>query len=377
MAADRPHVFVLNERDIENPLAGGAEVHQHEVFGRLAERGFPVTLVCAGYPGAGAIGTERGMRVLRVGNRYSFYARGPLMAHRLIRDVGDRALLVENLNKLPFYGPLWSAVPVLGLVHHLFGTTAFRQVSFPVAAVTYLSELGIPRIYHDVPMVAVSPSTRDDLIARGVHPERVTLIPNGLDHELYRPARHMPGPVILSLGRIEQYKRIDVVVDAMPRVLAALPTARLVIVGRGDAVGPLEQQVARLGIGDSVEFRGFVDEREKVALYQAARVFVNPSEKEGWGLTVLEAAACGVPSVASDSPGLRDSVRHDESGVLVPHGDVAACATALVRLLGDDTVWNRLRLGALAWAARFTWEGVTDEIESLVERFAAFGGARG
>lgn len=376
MAANRPHVFVLNERDIENPLAGGAEVHQHEVFGRLAERGFPVTLVCAGYPGATAIGTERGMRVLRVGNRYSFYARGPLLAHRLVRDVGDRALVVENLNKLPFYGPLWSPVPVLGLVHHLFGATAFRQVSFPVAAITYASELGIPRIYRNVPMIAVSPSTRDDLIARGIAPDHVTFIPNGLDHERYRPAKPKPAPIVLSLGRVETYKRIDVVVDAMPRVLEAVPAARLVIVGRGDAVGPLERQVARLGIGDAVEFRGFVDEQEKVALYQSARVFVNPSEKEGWGLTVLEAAACGVPSVASDSPGLRDSVRHEESGVLVMHGDAAACAAALIRLLTDDAAWNRLRVGALAWAQRFTWDGVTDEIEAMVERLAGFGDAR-
>jgi glycosyltransferase involved in cell wall biosynthesis len=265
----------------------------------------------------------------------------------------------------------------LGLVHHLFGTTAFRQVSFPVAAITYLSEQGIPSIYRDVPMIAVSPSTRDDLIARGVAPDHVTFIPNGLDHELYRPAHPMPGPIVLSLGRVETYKRIDVVVDAMPQVLAAVPTARLVIVGRGDAVGPLKRQVARLGLGDAVDFRGFVEEHEKVALYQAARVFVNPSEKEGWGLTVLEAAACGVPSVASDSPGLRDSVRHDESGVLVTHGDAGACAAALVRLLKDDATWHRLRIGALAWTQRFTWDGVTDEIEAMVERLAGFGDARG
>jgi glycosyltransferase involved in cell wall biosynthesis len=377
MAAERPHLFVLNERDSENSLAGGAEVHQSEVFGRLAARGFPVTLICAGYPGAPAVGSERGMRVLHVGNRYTFYVRGPLVARRLVHDVGDRALLVENLNKLPFYGPLWSTVPVLALVHHLFGTTAFRQVNLPVAAVTYLSEQGIPSVYRGVPMIAVSPSTRDDLIARGVAPERITFIPNGLDHELYRPAERMPGPLILSLGRVETYKRIDVVVDAMPQVLATLPSARLVIVGRGDALAALERQVARLGIAHAVEFRGFVDEREKVALYQSARLFVNPSEKEGWGLTVLEAAACGVPSVASDSPGLRDSVRDDETGVLVSHGDAAACAAALTRLLTDDTVWQRLRMGALAWAARFTWDGVVDEIEAVVEREAGFGGGRG
>ncbi|MCC6766682.1 MAG: glycosyltransferase family 4 protein [Deltaproteobacteria bacterium] len=373
MAATRPHLFVLNERDLANPLAGGAEVHQNEVFGRLAARGFPVTVVCAGYPGAPPVGEERGMRVLHAGNRYTFYLRGPLVAHRLVRDVGDRALLVENLNKLPFYGPLWSNVPVLGLVHHLFGATAFRQERFPIAAATYLSERPIPWVYRRVPMIAVSPSTRDDLIARGVPAANVTFIPNGLDHERYRPAGQAPGPTVLSLGRVETYKRIDVVIDAMPRVLARVPAAKLVIVGRGEAVADLERRVARLRLASAVEFRGFVDEAEKVALYQSARVFVNPSEKEGWGLTVLEAAACGAPAVASDSPGLRDSVRHDESGLLVPHGDVGACAAAMLRLLSEDATWESLRAGALAWAARFTWDSVTDQIEAVIDRVAGFG----
>jgi glycosyltransferase involved in cell wall biosynthesis len=370
VAAARPHLLILNERDLDNPLAGGAEVHLFEIFGRLAARGFPATLICAGYPGAGHVDSVRGVEVLRVGNRYTFYARGPQLARRLMRKIEGRALLIENLNKLPFYGPLYSTVPVLALVHHLFGTTAFRQVNLPVALVTWASELAIPSVYRGVPMIAVSPSTRDDLIARGVPAGNITLIPNGLDHEHYRPPATAPGPIVLSLGRVEAYKRIDVVVDAMPQVLVHLPAARLVIVGRGDALAALERQVARLGIGHAVQFRGFVTEDEKVALYQSARVFVNPSEKEGWGLTVLEAAACGVPAVASDSPGLRDSVRHDETGILVPHGDVAACATAMLRLLVDDDTWTHLRTGALAWAARFSWDAVTDEVEAVVERVA-------
>src|SRR6185295_6341267 len=113
------------------------------------------------------------------------------------------------------------------------------------------------------------------------------------------------------------------------------------------AVAGLERQIARLGLGHAVELRGFVSEEEKIALYRGARVFVNPSEKEGWGLTILEANACGVPSVASEVPGLRDAVRHDETGLLVPYGDVAACAEAILRLLTDEGTWRRLRAGGL------------------------------
>jgi glycosyltransferase involved in cell wall biosynthesis len=368
VAGAQAHLLVLNERDLDNPLAGGAEVHIFEILSRLAARGFPVTLICSGYSGAAPRESMRGVDVHRVGTRYTFYARGPALFRRLAREIAGPAILVEALNKLPFYGPLYSPFPVVAIAHHLFGTTAFRQVSFPIAVVTYLAELAIPSIYRRVPVIAISPSTRDDLIARGVPARNITLIPSGLDHAHYRDNGTERGPLILSLGRVAAYKRIDIVVDAMPRILAAVPGARLVIVGRGDAVPALERQVARLGLEHAVEFTGFVGEEEKVALYRAARVFVNPSEKEGWGLTVLEANACGVPAVASDSPGLRDAVRHDQTGLLVPHGDVDACAVAILRILQEPVTWQRLHAGALAWAATFNWDAVTDQVQVLIER---------
>ncbi|MEO6027491.1 MAG: glycosyltransferase family 4 protein, partial [Candidatus Binatia bacterium] len=342
----RPHLLVLNERDIDNPLAGGAEVHFIEIFSRLAARGFRVTLICAGFPGADERTTQRGVEIVRVGNRYTFYVRGPALYRRLERAITGPALLIEDLNKLPFCGPLYARLPILAIVHHLFGTTAFRQANLPVATVTYLSELGIPAMYRRVPMVAVSPSTRDDLIARGIARDRITMIPNGLDHARYSPAGTPPARMILSLGRVEPYKRVDIAISAMAKVVKAVPDARFLIVGRGEALAGLELQVARLGLTGVVQFRGFVSEEEKVDLYRGARVFVNPSEKEGWGLTILEANACGVPSVASDVPGLRDSVRHEETGILVRHGDVDACAAALQRVLTDDATWSRLRTGA-------------------------------
>ncbi|MBI3767343.1 MAG: glycosyltransferase family 4 protein [Deltaproteobacteria bacterium] len=370
MAGGRPHLFILNERDLANPRAGGVEVHLFEIFSRLAARGFPVTLICAGYAGAVARETVRGLDVRHVGNRYTFYVRGPALYRRLARAHVGAGVLIEDLSKLPFFAALYSPLPILAIVHHLFGTTAFQQVSVPVAAVTYLSELAIPRVYRSVPMIAVSPSTRDDLIVRGVRASNISVITNGLDHTRYRPAptRPGPGPVILSLGRVERYKRIDVVIDAMPRILAAVPAARFVVVGRGDALPDLQRRARALGVADAVEFRGFVDEDEKVALYQSARVFVNPSEKEGWGLTVMEANACGVPVVASDAPGLRDSVHHESTGLLVPYGDVAAWTDAILRVLQDDAAWSRWRSGALAWAAEFSWDAIADQTEAMIAR---------
>lgn len=360
-------IFILNERDIEHPLAGGAEVHLMENFSRIAARGYRVVLICANFPGGLAREVIRGIEINRIGNRYTFYFRGPLLFLRLARAV-EEGVLVEDLNKLPFFGALYSPFPVMGIVHHLFGWTAFKQVSPPVALATVVAEKTMPPFYRRIPLIAVSPSTRDDLIARGFDPTLIRVIPNGLDHTLYTPGPDdPPGPTVLSLGRVEPYKRLDLLLSAMAIVRQRLPQARLVVTGSGTALDSLKRQANVLGLDSCVEFKGFVSEGEKVRIYRSARVLANPSEKEGWGLTVLEANACGTPAVASDVPGLRDAVKSGKTGILVPHADVPALAEALLRVLADDAEWRRLRQGALDWAGQFSWENVSAELTRAIE----------
>jgi glycosyltransferase involved in cell wall biosynthesis len=214
----------------------------------------------------------------------------------------------------------------------------------------------------------VSPSTRDDLTRRGLPAAHVVVIPNGLDHSLYVPGpQPAPTPTVLVLGRIEPYKRIDLVLRAVHRLRGRVPAARLLVVGSGRGLEALRRLAADLGLSDCVRFTGFVDERTKVRCIQQAAVSVNTSDKEGWGLTVLEANACGVPTVASDVPGLRDAVRPGETGVLVPHGDVEALAGAIARLLTSDAERQHLAAGARAWSLQFSWERSTEHMLRLIE----------
>jgi len=158
------------------------------------------------------------------------------------------------------------------------------------------------------------------------------------------------------VGRLRRYKGLDWVLRALPAVRARVPGVRLEIVGDGPFAGALRRQASRLGLSDAVEFLGFLSAAEKTRRLQKAWAAVQPSPKEGWGLTVVEAAACGTPAVATDAPGLRDSVRRDETGLLVPFGDDAAMAGALVRMLADAPLRERLGSAAVAWAARFRWD---------------------
>jgi glycosyltransferase involved in cell wall biosynthesis len=363
-------ILILNERDLRHPLAGGAEIHVFEIFSRLAARGHEVTLLCASFPGSVPEEDVDGVRVVRLANRYLYYG----LVTRAARQEAAKGydVVVDTLNKLPFLSPWFVDLPCMAIVHHLFGTTAFKQVLPPVALVTWLSEKFIPSAYRGVPMLAISPSTRDDLAARGVDPARVGVVPPGVDRDLYVPSEleavaTKDAPLILWIGRLEPYKRADTVIDALVQVREKLPLARLVIVGAGSARSVLEARAKERGLADAVEFTGFISEDDKVALLQRADVVTQTSEKEGWGMTVIEGNACGTPAVATRVPGLRDAVREGVSGLLVPFDDVAALADTLLQVLTDERLHTDLVQGGLDWAARFTWDHVADDTEALIE----------
>jgi len=359
-------LLVINWQDLANPQAGGAEVHLHEIFGRLARRGHEVTLLCSGFPGAKAADEADGMRILRTGGRHSFtLAAAPYYRRHLAREPFD--VVVEDLNKIPLFTPYWIRRPLVVLVHHLFGATAFREASVPFAAATWLFERPLPLVYRGLPAEAVSESTRDDLVARGLRRDDIRVIHNGVDVDFFRPDPSVPRepePTFLSVGRLKKYKRIDHAIEAVALLKSRGRTVRLRIAGKGDDEPRLREAVGRLGMGDRVAFEGFVTEEGKRDLMRRAWATVQPSPKEGWGITNVEAAACGTPTVASDSPGLRESVVHEETGLLYPHGDTEKLAAAMERLAVAPAEVARLGESAHRFAQQFTWDRAADLTEA-------------
>ncbi|HZV90547.1 MAG TPA: glycosyltransferase, partial [Candidatus Nitrosocosmicus sp.] len=182
-------------------------------------------------------------------------------------------------------------------------------------------------------------------------------------------------PEIVFLGRLRRYKGAQHAICALPLVVASVPAAHLTIVGDGPYRPELERLARELGVTERVRFLGAVPQAEKVAVLNRAQVAVNPSPKEGWGLTVIEANACGVPVVASRSPGLIESVRDRETGLLVPHGDHRALAAGLVQLLTDRDLRLEQARAAIAWARTFDWETCYRKSRAVME-LAAREGAR-
>jgi len=370
----RRRILVLNERDPEHPRAGGAEIHVERIFARLVAEGHHVEWLSTGFGGAAPAVTRNGIEIRRRGPLPFYYATIAARTRRIVRDEGFD-VVVECLNKVPFYSPLYSPVPVLALCHHLFGAVAFDQVSAPIAAGVVLSELGIRRAYRDCRFLAISDSTARDLRDRGIAADRISVSPPGIDAPAFEvdPEAKRP-PRVTYVGRLERYKRVDVMLRAGAQLTERFPDLELLVIGKGAERGHLEALADELGIAGRTRFTGFVEDRERDALLAGTRVCVFPSEKEGWGLTVIEANALGTPVVARDAPGLCDSVRHNDTGVLVSvnageqtSDETQAYATAIGDLLEESEEAIALRKRCLAWAAHFDWNRAGDDMEEAIE----------
>jgi glycosyltransferase involved in cell wall biosynthesis len=366
-------ILVVNWQDRENPQAGGAEIHLHEIFGRLAAAGHEVSLLCGGWPGCPPTANVDGIEVSRVGTRNTFrlLARRGFRQHFANRPID---VLVEDINKMPLHTPRWGVKKVVAVVPHLFGGTVFEELPFPVAAAVWLAERPIPWVYRGVPFEAISESTASDLVKRGIPRENIRVIYCGIDTKQFTPE---PGaraevPVFAYLGRLKRYKAVDLVIRGFAS--AAIPGARLEIAGAGDYRGDLERLAASLDLGDRVTFLGRISEAEKLRLLRRAWALVFTSPKEGWGITNLEAAACGTAVIASNSPGIRESVRDGETGFLVRHGDVDALASNMRKLAGDRALAERLGAAGRAFATGFTWERAAHETERHLHDVLVGGG---
>lgn len=359
-------ILAVNWLDRENPQAGGAELHFFEIFRRLVQRGHQVTLVTSGFAGGAARAALDGIRVRRHAGRYRFAAVARSAIRRALRE--ERFdVLVEDINKLPLYTPRLTSLPVYVIVPHLFGATAFREASWPVAALVWLAEQRIPVAYRRAGFHAISQSTRDDLVRRGVSPQRIHVIYPGVDAAWFTPDGRTPRaavPTFLYVGRLKRYKGLATAVEAIWLMRRHGCEARLDVAGEGDDRGRLERLVARRGLGEAVTFLGFVTEERKRQLMRRSWAVVFPSAKEGWGISNVEAAACGTPAVAANSPGLRESVQHEETGLLVPYGDAEALAGTLQRLAQHPEQVGRLGAAARRFAETLSWDRAAAETET-------------
>lgn len=367
------NILVLNWRDLRHPEAGGAEVHFHELFSRFAKGGHTVILLTTRFKGSEEqeLGQD-GIIVYRWGHTYLFNWEAPLLVRRVMkRHVVD--CIIDDVNKLPFFSPKWfPGVPCGAIFHHLFGHTVFGLTFFPLALYVLCLERLSAWGYRKTPCCTVSQSTVHELVERGFSRESITIIENSVDTDLYSPDLSVPkeNNLLLYAGRLKKYKNVELLLDAVKSLNDSGRQVRLAVAGAGADADEkdLRAQARRLGIEPCVEFCGFVNEAEKINLYRRAFVFVNPSRKEGWGITTIEAGACGTAVVANDVPGLRDSVRNNETGLLYRENDVSDCVRCIAQILDNESLRKKFEAAGRRWALGFSWDESSKKLEQWITK---------
>ncbi|KXB98245.1 MAG: hypothetical protein AA908_02285 [Chlorobi bacterium NICIL-2] len=363
-------ILVINWQDRTNPFAGGAETHLHEIFSRIVRRGHRVVLLCCSFPGSASEEVlSDGIEVVRRGSRALFNFIVPGEYRRLRRRVRPD-VVVDDLNKIPFWTPLYVREPLLCISHHFFGRSIFREVDPLRGAYVYCAEQLVPLVYRRQFFAVVSESTRREFIEHGFPPEHIEVIYNGIEHRAFpmQVREKSPEPMITYFGRIKRYKCPDHLLDAFALIAERFPSAQLYFVGDGDYVPALRRRAERRGIAHRVHWTGHVTEQEKIELLSRSWCVVNTSMKEGWGITTIEANACGTPVIAADVPGLRDAVAAGQSGLLYPFGNIEMLADRIAALIEDSILRQQLSEGAVRWAQRFSWDSSAEQMLKLCER---------
>ena len=274
--------------------------------------------------------------------------------------------MIDVENGIPFFTPLYTRCPVVLLIHHVHTDVWAREAGWLTAKVgAWLEQKAMPMVYRRRPVVTVSDSSAGmirDLFGRRLG--ELTVVHNGVSAALV-PGEKSERSEIIYLGRLRRYKSIDVLLRAVVELKDLAPVLHLV--GQGEDEPRLKKLAQELGLKD-VLFHGFVSDEQKRSLLQQSWVAVNPSRMEGWGVTNIEANACGTPVIGADVPGIRDSVCEGKSGYLFPHGDVHALAAHLRKLIENPADRDRLSRSACDWAKRFSWSASAAALLTELEK---------
>lgn len=348
-------IHVLAWRDLDDPEAGGSELHAHEVLRMWTRAGIDINMRTSFSPGQRQVLWRDGYRVIRKAGRYMVFPRAAFS--ELAGWHGGRDALVEIWNGMPFWSPVWCRGPRVAWMHHLHDTMWEMSLPPKLARVGRAIEFDLaPPLYRltRTPIVTLSNSSKHELVSRLHFPDKqVSVVPVGVGEQYSPGGAKAAVPTVVACGRLVPVKRFPMLIESLVAARTRVPNLEAWIIGEGYERPELEAMIAAANASDWLRLTGFVSDEEKVALYRSAWVLASASAHEGWGMTLTEAAACGTPSIATDISGHRDALAADHSGLLVD--STAEMTDAIVRVLTDTALRDRLTNGALEHAQRFTW----------------------
>lgn len=360
-------ILLLNWRDMRNEWAGGAEIYVTELAKRWVKDGHEVTFFC-GQNYLQTLPREEtidGIKIIRRGGRYALYLWAAWYYLSRFRKECD--VIVEAQNGVPFFTRLYSRKPLIAIYFHVHGKQFFIELPQLIGSVGYIMEKFLfPFFYHQTPIVAISQTTKSDLVKLGLPKKNIDIVYCGLNISSNGKIKKFKTPTILYLGKIKRYKRVNKLVHFMPEILKAVPNARLLIAGWGTDGPYLTDVSMKSDVRRYVRIVGPVSEREKKELMSKSWVCVNPSIHEGWGIPVIEANLFGTPTVSFRVPGLSESIKDGKTGLLAQ--DDREFIEAVIKILKNKKIRDSLGKESVKWAKSFSWDKSADQMLSIVKK---------
>ena len=355
------NILWLSWRDIKNPDAGGAEKVSIETASRFVKDGAEVTIFTSRFARAKEHEMIKGVRIIRSGNRLTcrFHAFFYYLSRRNSFD-----LIIDEINTIPFFSIFYAKDKTITLIHQLAREFWFSQTPWPISLIGYWLEPFALKLYRKRPTVVVSKSTNNDLARLGF--ENLKIIREGLD---FAPRfQKVKENLILFIGRLIEPKGPKDAILAFRKINDLIPSIKLVIIGRGDPgfTASLKSQVRDLRLKNNVKFTGFIPESVKINFLKRAKVVLIPSIREGWGLVATETNALGAVPVAYNVPGLRDSIKNGQTGILTKT-DPESLADAGIKIIKDDFVRIKLARAGFKWSQEFSWGNCYQDIKGFVD----------
>ena len=364
-------ILWLTWKDLKHPLAGGAEVVNEELAKRLASDGHEVRFVAGGFAGASPEDQRDGYTIARVGGRFSVYWCAYQYYKKHLSDWPD--FVIDEMNTVPFFAKFYVRQKNIMFVHQLCRITWLYQMVFPFSLIGYVIEPFYLWLLRDRTVVTVSQSSKSDLIRHGFYEPRIHVISVGIDLVPVRDftaIKKFDVPTILAFGAIRAMKRTMHIVCAFEILKQSIPHARLIIAG--DTAGAYGartlRHIARSPYKKDIQILGAVSKDKKVELMQRSHILAVTSVKEGWGLVVTEAASQGTLAVVYNVDGLRDSVRHNATGIICTQNTPDDLAENMAALLRDQALYAHLQKHGWEWSKEITFDKSYQQFLSVLKR---------
>lgn len=366
------NVVILNWRDIKNPLSGGAEILTHEIAKYLIGKKHTVTIFSSLFPNCKKMETIDGVKIIRDGkpDLRSLFNSVHYKAYKYYKDkkFGVVDIFVDEVHGVPFFTPLYIKEKKIALICEKAGSLWDFALPFPLNHVGRLTERVYPLLYKNIPIVTISQSSKDELSSMFPKEHVKIIYPGSSSKVLNLPVQKDNNMKLVFIARLLKTKGIEDVIDAVKIIKDRKIEVKLHVIGRGTSeyTKQIHEKILHLNLLENVVLHGYISEKEKNKVIDDCHFLVAPSQKEGWGLTVHEVGARGVPAISYTVPGLKEVVVDGINGRLTKGNTPRELADLCVEVFNNKQLYKKLQKGAIEQRKKYTWNNTGDEFLKII-----------